>query len=51
MSDDYCFRKAAQKQLSRCNKRNITSVLRAVIKSHNGLKGTKVFPVGALEEI
>ena len=41
MSVDYCFRKAAQKQLSRCNKRNITSVLKALVKSHNGLKGKK----------
>ena len=47
ISDDYCFRKAAQRQLSRCNKRNITSVLRAVVKSHNGLKGTKVFACGS----
>ena len=51
MSDDYCFRRAAQRQLSQCNRRNTATVLRAVVKSHNGLKGTKVFPVGVLEEI
>ena len=40
MSNYYCFRRAAQGQLSHCNRRN--NVLRAVVKSHKGLKGTKV---------
>ena len=35
MSDDYFFRRAAQRQLSQCNRRNTSTVLRAVIKSHN----------------
>ena len=43
MSDDYCFCRAMQRQLSQCNRRNTATVLRAVAKSHNGLKGTKVF--------
>ena len=43
LSDDYYFRRAAQRQLSQCNRRNTATVLRAVVKSHNGLKGTKVF--------
>ena len=46
MSDDYCFRRAAQRQLSQCNRRNTATVLRAVVESHNGLKGTKVFACG-----
>ena len=33
-------------QLSQCNRRNTATVLRAVVKSHNGLKGTKVFASG-----
>ena len=33
-------------QLSQCNRRNTATVLRAVVKSHNGLKGTKVFACG-----
>ena len=41
-----CFRRAAQRQLSQCNRRNTATVLRAVVKSHNGLKGTKVFACG-----
>ena len=44
MSDDYCFRRAAQRQLSQCNRRNTATVLRAVVKSHN-------LPVSILEEI
>ena len=44
MSNDYCFRRVAQRQLSQCNRRN--TVLRAVVKSHKGLKGTKVFVFG-----
>ena len=43
MSDDYCFHRAAQRQLSQCNRRNTATVLRAVVKSHNGLKETKLF--------
>ena len=46
MSDDYCFRRAAQGQLSQRNRRNTATVLRAVVKSHNRLKGTKVFACG-----
>ena len=46
MSDDYCFHRAAQRQLSQCNRRNTATVLRAVVKSHNGLKGKKVFACG-----
>ena len=46
MSNDYCFRRAAQKQLSQCNRRITATVLRAVVKSHNGLKGTEVFVCG-----
>ena len=51
MSNDYCFRRAAQGKLSQRNRRNTATVLRAVVKSHNCLKGTKVFLVCALEEI
>ena len=36
----------ALRQLSQCNRRNTATVLRAVVKSHNGLKGTKVFASG-----
>ena len=43
MSDYYCFCRSAQGQLSQCNRRNTATVLRAVVKSHSGLKGTKVF--------
>ena len=46
MSFDYCFRKTVQGQLSQCNRRNTATVLRAVVKSHNGLKGKKVFACG-----
>ena len=46
MSDYYCFRRAAQGQLSQCNRRNTATVLTAVVKSHNGLKGTKVSACG-----
>ena len=51
MSDDYCFRRAAQGQLLQRNRRNTATVLIAVVKSHNRLKGTKVFSCGCLEEI
>ena len=43
MSEDYCFRRAVQGQLSQCNSRN--TVLRAVVKSHESLKGIKVVGV------
>ena len=46
MSDDYCFRRAAQGQLSQCNRGNTATVLRAAVKSHNSLKETKVFASG-----
>ena len=45
-SNDNCFRRAAQDQLSQCNRRNTATVLRAVVKSHKGLKRTKVFACG-----
>ena len=45
MLNDYCFRRAVQGKLSKRNRRNTASVLRAVVKSHNSLK------VGVLEEI
>ena len=45
MSDD-CFCRATQEQLSQCCSRNTATVLRAVVKSHKGLKGTKVFACG-----
>ena len=41
MSNYYFFCRAAQGQLSQFNKEN--NVLRAVVKSHKCLKGTKVF--------
>ena len=50
MSDDYCFRRAAQGQLSQRNRRNTATVLIALVKSHNHLKGFKVFTC-VLEEI
>ena len=43
MSNDCCFRRAAQGQLPQRSRRNIVTVLRTVVKSHKGLKGTKVF--------
>ena len=46
MSNDYCFRRAAQGKLSQRNRRNTAAVLRAVVKSHNRLKGRKVFACG-----
>ena len=51
MSDDYCFRRAVQGQQSQFNRRNTATVLRTVVKSHKGLKGTKVFAVCVQEEI
>ena len=45
--NDYCFRRAAQGQLSQCNRRNTATVLRAVVKFHKGLiKEKKVFAGG-----
>ena len=41
MSNYYFFRRAVQGQLYQFNKEN--NVLRAVVKSHKGLKGTKIF--------
>ena len=46
MSNYYCFRRAAQGKLSQFNSRNTATVLRAVVKSNNRLKGTKVFACG-----
>ena len=46
MSDDYCFRRAEQGQPSQRDWRNTATVLRAVVKSHNHLKGTKVIACG-----
>ena len=43
MSNDCCFYRAEQGQLSQCNRRNTATVLRAVVKSHQGLKETKAF--------
>ena len=46
MSNDCCFHRAAQGQLPQRSRRNIVTVLRTVVKSHKGLKGTKVFACG-----
>ena len=46
MTNDYSFRRAAPGKLSQRNRRNTRAVLRAVVKSHNRLKGTKVFACG-----
>ena len=46
MSDYYCFHRVVKEQLTQCNSRNTATVLRVVVKSHNGLKGTKVFARG-----
>ena len=46
MSNDCCFRRAVQGQLPQCNRRNIVIVLKTVVKSHKGLKGTEVFACG-----
>ena len=40
---DYCFRRAVQRQLQQCNRRNTATVLKAVVKSRKDLKGVKVF--------
>ena len=44
--NDCCFRRAAQGQLPQYNRRNITTVLRTVVKSHKGLKRRKGFAYG-----
>ena len=49
MSNDCCFHRAAQEQLSQCNRRIIAAVLRAVVKSYKGLKESKVFACGCSE--
>ena len=46
VSNDYCFRSAAQGKLSQRYRRNTAAVLRAVVKSHYRLKGTKIFACG-----
>ena len=46
MSNDYYFRRTAQGKLSQCNRRNTATILRAVVKSHKGIKGKKVFACG-----
>ena len=38
-------------KLSQCNRRNTAIILRALVKSHNGLEGTKVFACGCSGEI
>ena len=50
MSDNF-FRRAAQGQLLQRNRRNTSTALIAVVKSHNRLKGAIVFACGCLEEI
>ena len=50
MSDDYCFCRVAQRQPSQRDRRNTATVLRAVIKSHKRLKGTKVIDCGCSRE-
>ena len=49
MWNDNCFCWTAQGKLSQCNRKNFATVLKAVVKCHKGLKGTKVF--ACLEEI
>ena len=46
MSNDYCFCRTAQGEPSQRDRRNTATVLRAVVKSHNRLKGTKVIICG-----
>ena len=41
--NSYCFSRAAQGQLSECNKRHTVTALRAKIKSHKVLKETEEF--------
>ena len=50
MSDEYCFCRVAQRQPSQRDRRNTATVLRAVIKSHKRLKGTKVIDCGCSRE-
>ena len=49
MSNDCCFLRAAQGQLSQYNTRNIAVNLRAVVKYNKGLKGAKMFACGCSE--
>ena len=49
MSNDSCFRRATPGKLSQRNRRNTATALRAVAKSHNCLKGRKVFACGCSE--
>ena len=42
--NNYCFCRAAHRYLSQCNLRNTVTVLRTVVKSQEGLKGTRFFP-------
>ena len=44
--NDCYFRWAGQGPLPQCNRRNIATVLRTMVKPHKGLKGTKVFACG-----
>ena len=46
MSNDFYFRRAAQGQLSQCNRRNIVAALRAVVKYNKDLKGERMFACG-----
>ena len=46
MSNDCCFRRATQGQLSQYNGRNIAAALRAVVKYNKGLKEAKMFACG-----
>ena len=51
MWNDSCFLRSAQRQLSQCNRRNTATFFRTLVKSHKGLKGTKVFVCWFLEKI
>ena len=41
MSNDYCFDRAAHVLLSQCNRRNTSTALRVVVKSHKDPTGTR----------
>ena len=51
MSNDCCFHRAAQGQLSQYNRRSIAAVLRAVVKYNKGLKGAEIFACGCSGKI
>ena len=51
MWNDSCFLRSPQRQLSQCNRRNTATFFRTLVKSHKGLKGTKVFVCWFLEKI